>query len=265
MNLTKSIRYDLADKLMIKAIEKHAEPMGAEAERLNNALEAAHRAHLVALMPEVPPSRYAALIQAGVFAYTTSGTETIYYPVRREDGPLTTRSESPGTAIIGKVSDHVRDLLRSSTLKGSEWAKFFSCFDVTCYSHNMEARLEMEPRLSCTLPDFRGRHHVRMDALEPENIGGWSKESVTHLQAVAPIYEQAKSLATAAAEVFRQGLEYREEVMDLLQACKTDKQLRELFPEAADLLPAPMVKQQALVPTELAAKVRKQLKEGVPV
>jgi hypothetical protein len=265
MNLTKAIRTELAEKLMIKAIEKHADPMGAEAERLNNALETAHRARLAAAMPEVPPSRYAALIQAGILAYTASGAETIYYPVRREDGSLTTRSESPGQAVIGKVSEEVRDLLRGTALKGSKWAKFFHYFSVGCYSHSMEARLEMEPRLSCSLPDFKGRHYVRLDAQEPENIAGWSEESLDYMQAVEPIFEQAKKLARAAAEVFRQGLEYREEVMDLLQACKTDKQLRELFPEAASLLPAPVVKQRALVPTELAAKVRKQLKEGVPV
>ena len=265
MTLTKAIRAELADKLTIKAINKHAAKLGSEAESLGKAMEDAHRAHLLNVMPEVPPSRYSDLIRLGVFTSTLSGADNVVYPKRREDGSLTTWSESPACAKIGKVSQAEGELLKGAALKNSNWSKFFDQFSVAVYSHSSEARIYMEPRLSCTLPDFRGRSSVYLPCLEKENSDSWSESYKSYAMTMAQLLSKAGELSKKVAEILWLALKYREEVLDLLNACKTVKQLRELFPEAAALLPAPPEKIMALVPTELAAKVRKQLKEGVPV
>lgn len=264
MNLTKTIRIELAGKLAIKAIEKHAAKMGSEAERIAAALEAAHLAHLADLMPEIPQSRYPDLIRCGVVTATLTGPETVYSAQRKEDGSLSSSSENPGRAKVGKVNEDGKEWIQGSGLKNGKWSKFFDQFYVSVYSHSMEAYVYMEPKLSQSLPDFRGRSYVHLTALEPEKAGDWSDEYKRYAAAVAPLFDQIKALAKEAAEILGSAIQYRDEVLDLLQACRTDKQLRELFPEAADLLPAPAVKTKALAPIELAAKVRQRLKEGVP-
>lgn len=56
----------------------------------------------------------------------------------------------------------------------------------------------------------------------------------------------------------------RAQAMDVLQACRTSRQVEDLFPEAAKLLPQPVKNGKALAPTELAANVRNMLNQGVP-
>lgn len=265
MNLTKAIREELANDLMIKAISKHAKRLGAEAVRLNKALEEQHLLHLARIMPEVPPARYSEMIQAGLLTCTIGGAEVLYHPRRNEEGKLSSTSNDPAYAEIAKLSEEEKTCLNSSLRNSSAWSQFFSVFKVyTGYQHR-DANLEMAPKLSRTLPDFRGRSHINFCALEPENAESSSEHAKEYIQAVQPIFADAHKLSKEAAAIFAEGLAYRREVKQLLQACNTRKQLQELFPEAAALLPAPPPKRQDLAPTELAAQVRQRLREGVPV
>ena len=264
MNLTKAIREELANDLMIKAISKHAKRLGAEAVRLNKALEEQHLLHLARVMPEVPPARYAEMIQAGLLTFTISGAEVLYHPQRNEEGELSSTSNDPAHSVICKPSDEEKTCLNSSLRNNNAWSQFFSVFKVyTGYQHR-GATLEMAPKLSRTLPDFRGRSHINFCTLEPEKAESGSEHAKEYIQAVQPIFADAQALSNEAAAIFAEGLAYRREVKQLLQACKTRKQLQELFPEAAALLPAPPPKRQDLAPTELAAQVRQRLIEGVP-
>ncbi len=265
MNLTKAIRENLANDLMLKAISKHAKRLGAEAVRLNKALEDQHLRHLARVMPEVPPARYAEMIQAGLLTCTIGGAELLYHPQRNEEGKLSSTSNDPAYAEIAKLSEEEKTCLNSSLRNSSAWSQFFSVFKVyTGYQHR-GANLEMAPKLSRTLPDFRGRSHINFCALEPENAESGSEHAKEYIRAVQPIFAEAQKISTEAAAIFAEGLAYRREVKQLLQACNTRKQLQELFPEAAALLPAPPPKRQDLAPTELAAQVRQRLREGVPV
>ncbi|MCY1309652.1 hypothetical protein D9M70_597680 [compost metagenome] len=106
--------------------------------------------------------------------------------------------------------------------------------------------------------------YIRENYLEPENVDRCTPEHRELIKALIPRAKRAKELTGRMLEILEEALVYRGECLDLLNACRTRKQLEELFPEAAALLPAPEPKVKALVPTELAAKVRKQLKEGVP-
>ncbi|AVK28929.1 hypothetical protein CSB85_3712 [Pseudomonas aeruginosa] len=64
--------------------------------------------------------------------------------------------------------------------------------------------------------------------------------------------------------VVEAGLAFRSQAMDVLLACRTSRQVEDLFPEAAKLLPQPVKQDKALAPTELAANVRSMLSKGVP-
>lgn len=57
---------------------------------------------------------------------------------------------------------------------------------------------------------------------------------------------------------------FRAQAIDVLLACRTSRQVEDLFPEAAKLLPQPVKNEKALAPTELAANVRNMLNQGVP-
>ncbi|EMO9523705.1 hypothetical protein RJ634_006291 [Pseudomonas aeruginosa] len=66
------------------------------------------------------------------------------------------------------------------------------------------------------------------------------------------------------AGVIEAAIAFRAQAMSVLLACRTSRQVEDLFPEAAKLLPQPVKEERALAPTELAANVRNMLSQGVP-
>jgi hypothetical protein len=56
-----------------------------------------------------------------------------------------------------------------------------------------------------------------------------------------------------------------DEAMSVLIACTTSRQLEDLLPQAAKLVPQPAAKGQAVMPSELATKVRGMIETGIPV
>lgn len=59
-------------------------------------------------------------------------------------------------------------------------------------------------------------------------------------------------------------LNFHRKTMMVLNACRTAKQMRELFPEGAKLLPKPIERTTDLAPKELAESVTKMIQQGVP-
>lgn len=59
-------------------------------------------------------------------------------------------------------------------------------------------------------------------------------------------------------------LDFHRQTMMVLNSCRTAKQMRELFPEGAKLLPNPVERSTALAPKELAESVTKMIEQGVP-
>lgn len=59
-------------------------------------------------------------------------------------------------------------------------------------------------------------------------------------------------------------LEFHRKTMMVLSSCRTAKQMRDLFPEGAKLLPKPVERTTDLAPKELAESVTKMIQQGVP-
>lgn len=70
--------------------------------------------------------------------------------------------------------------------------------------------------------------------------------------------ERLKTILSASIAMY-------DEAMSVLLACTTSRQLEDLLPEAAKLVPQPAAKSQSVMPSELAAKVRGMIETGIPV
>lgn len=263
MSITNTLRNELATRLMLNATEKHATAIAAQIKGVVKQLEEAHRNYLLQLMPEVPPSRYSALIQAGVLACTASGADSVYFPSRNSEGVLSSDSEEVAEGTVGVIAETDARVLLELAKRHPAWSGVFEVFSMTGFTWKL--KVFVDPKLSCTLPDFRLRKYVPLTALEMENTGKYESVDLDYIMAVAPLFYEAKAVGERLAEVLREGWNYREDVLTLIYSCRTRKQLENLLPEAAALLPPLPQKRQDLAPLELAENVRKRLKEGVPV
>lgn len=75
-------------------------------------------------------------------------------------------------------------------------------------------------------------------------------------------YEECSDKLVA---ILKAAMDMYDETMSVLLACTTSRQLEDLLPEAAKLVPQPPAKSQAVMPSELAAKVRGMIETGIPV
>lgn len=264
MTLTKEIRKDLAAKLTAKAIEKHAPAMTKKVKTLNTKFTEVHARHLASLIPEVPESSWNKMIQLHTMTGRKS-VETTVYPVERDDkGRLRTHStQLGGHSSTYKVDEKVfNQLLRAMSGK---WDPVFSALEVRVASWNSQLDIrKFTPRFDRVLPAFATDHHINLRGLEPENIKEVDQLEQARIRALAPLVKQVSELSAEFMSILTQALDYHEKVSDLLDACRTEKQLADLFPEAAAMLPQRAKKAQPVVPVELAKNVRRMLAEGVP-
>ena len=73
-----------------------------------------------------------------------------------------------------------------------------------------------------------------------------------------------KAVCLRQQELITTILNFHRKTMMGLNACRTAKQMRELFPEGAKLLPKPIERTTDLAPKELAESVTKMIQQGVP-
>lgn len=263
MNLTKEIRKDLAAKITAKAIEKHAPAMSKKVKALNTKFTEVHARHLASLIPEVPESSWDRMIQKRIAASTQGGEVTVYPSERDAKGNLSSSSRYLGKLSSSyKVSEDVFNRVKRMMM--DKWTKVFECFDVRRSYHEEIAIQSFDPRFDRVLPTFGGCSRINLRGLEPENIKEVDQLEQARIRALAPLVKQVDELSAEFMSILTQALDYHEKVSDLLDACRTEKQLADLFPEAAAMLPQKVKKAQPVVPVELAKNVRRMLAEGVP-
>jgi len=264
MTLTKEVRKDLAATLTAKAIEKHAPAMAKKVKTLNTKFTEVHARHLASLIPEVPESSWDRMIQLHIMTGRKS-VEITVYPVERDDkGRLRTNSAQLGEhSSTYEVDEKVfNQLLRA--MRG-KWDPVLSALEVRVASWNSQLYIrKFTPRFDRVLPAFTADHHINLRGLEPENIKEVDQLEQARIRALAPLVKQVGELSAEFMSILTQALDYHEKVSDLLAACRTEKQLADLFPEAAAMLPQKAKKAQPVVPVELAKNVRRMLAEGVP-
>jgi len=232
-NITNAMRDKVADQLTLQAVAQHGPRIAADLAALNKQFWAHHCAAVEAL-PGLSKKHWPDLILAGAVTATASCTPTYMQP-REGKEPYEQKlvavrkiyKEDARNALVAKV-------LGSTTFQG-----------VSRY-------LERE----------RYEGHWIIDLQSP--TGGVPRLHYMERITDPALESLALLICSDLAGVIEAAVAFRDQAMSVLQACRTSRQVEDLFPEAAKLLPQPAKNTKALAPTELAASVRNMLVQGVP-
>ena len=240
MNLNKKLRSDIADQLMVKAVAHNAELLVKRMEAINKEFWAAHIENVKKVFP-VPQKQWAELIQLGL----VNGVYTVT--------PLKQPSEGDGKYSVNITGVYAyprgKHQFRAEVYEGSvEDCAYAILFDPAFSGFKAH-----------TINDSR-HHRLRLTA--PSTLP--ALEGVEKLPHCHPLVAELKSVEDDFLNVVKEAMAFRAELSSLLEACKTKKQLQELVPEAASLIPEPEKPKRQVVPVEQAEKVRKMLEKGVP-
>lgn len=262
MSLTNKIRRELSFKLAAMAVSKNVPAISTAVDSINAQFAAAHIAFVDALMPEVPRSRWPELMQQGVLKPTSGLGTTLRHPVELKDdeeGQCRYETTTLGYATTTYTTPY-KDIETLLTAMSNTRTS-------TLYlSHHGGSTLYVKfiPRYPQVLPQADSVTDINLHMLHPSRVAELTTEQRTRLESLAPLTEQAASVTKAWLDLVVSALQYRKEVYDLLCSCKNRKQLEDVFPEAAKLLPPVAPKRNEVAPAELAANVRRRLVEGVP-
>ncbi|WP_313103752.1 hypothetical protein [Stutzerimonas nitrititolerans] len=231
--ITNAMRDKVADQLTIQAVAQHGPRIAADLAALNEQFWAAHCAAVEAL-PGLSKKHWPDLIQAGAVTATAS-CEPTYMQPRKDNDP----SEQQLVTIYKHRDDDVRNTLVSKVLCSPEYA------GVTRYLERQHYHCHWVIGLKSPTGSVPRLNHMRL-------ITDPALESLALL------------ICSDLAGVIEAAVSFRAQAMSVLQACRSSRQVEDLFPEAAKLLPQPAKNNKALAPTELAASVRNMLSQGVP-
>lgn len=231
--ITNAMRDKVADKLTLQAVAKHGPRIAADLSALNEQFWAKHCAAVEAL-PGLSKKHWPDLILAGAVTATASCMPS-YMQQREGKQP----HEQKLVAVYKLWKEDARNALVAKVL-GS--------------------------------PAFEGvTRHLERERYEGHWVIGLKSPTggVPRLHAMEritdPVLESlALLVCSELAGVIEAAVAFRAAAIDVLMACRTSRQVEDLFPEAAKLLPQPVKAEQSLAPVELAASVRAMLTKGVP-
>jgi uncharacterized protein YhfF len=231
--ITNAMREKVADQLTLQAVAQHGPRIAADLAALNKQFWAKHCAAVEAL-PGLSKKHWPDLILAGAVTATASCTPTYMQP-REDNEPR----EQTLVAVYKNYKEDARNALVTKVLGASAFEGVSRYLDRERYEGHWVIGLKSHtggvPRLH-----YMGR--ITDPALE----------------------SLALLICSELAGVIDAAVAFREQAMSVLQACRSSRQVEDIFPEAAKLLPQPVKNNKALAPTELAASVRNMLSQGVP-
>lgn len=234
--ITNAMREQVANTLTLRAVAQHGHRLAIDLDVLNDKFWEIHRSKVQAL-PGLDKKHWSELIQAGAVAAIATVFPT--YKEERGEG----HSPKTRTYLAAKIyyNDEARNALVYRLLNSSafEGVKRFILAEKSGYEHGWKIHL-VSPTGS--VPRLYGIENIDDPVLD--TLAKW-------------ICKELDSVIEAAVS-------FRAQAMDVLRACRTSRQVEDLFPEAAKLLPQPVKNETALAPTELAANVRNMLSKGVP-
>lgn len=231
--ITKAMRDEVADQLTVKAIAQHGPRIAADLAALNQQFWAKHIAAVEAL-PGLSKKHWVELIQAGAVTATAS-CEPTYMQPRKDNDP----SEQQLVTIYKHRNDDARNALVSKVLGSPEFAGVARYLERQHYHCHWVIGLKSP---TGAVPRLNNMRLITDPALE----------------------SLALLICSELAGVIDAAVAFRAQAMDVLLACRTSRQVDDLFPEAAKLLPQPVKNEKALAPTEPGANVRNMLNQGVP-
>jgi len=227
--LTKEMREKVVDQLTVMAVEKHAKKLAASLGKINDEFWRRHCEAVDAVL-QIDRARWPELIQAGVL----SATSVMTPKAEGKSCPIQFYRASYNDTR-GEALEKIRRLVVLSV-------PFAPVMDHLNYDNSRTLEVRFKSR-SGSVPRLSG-----MEAL-PESSG---------------IITRARKIQADLAAVFEAALEFHQQAADVLNSCRTSRQLLDLFPEAAKLLPQPVKRNTDLAPAELVSSVRGMLKTGVP-
>jgi len=232
-SITNAMRDKVADQLTVQAVAQHGPRIAADLAALNEQFWAKHRAAVEAL-PGLIKKHWPDLILAGAVTATASCTPC-YMQSREGKDPY----EQKLVAVYKHHKEDARNALVAQVLGSSAFEGVSRYLERERYEGHWVIGLKSPtggvPRL----------HNM-------ERITDPTLETLALL------------VCTEIAGVIDAAVVFRAQAMDVLQACRTSRQVEDLLPEAAKLLPQPVKNEKALAPIELAANVRHMLTQGVP-
>lgn len=231
--ITNAMRDTVADQLTLQAVAQHGPRIAADLAALNDQFWSRHCAAVEAL-PGLDKKHWAELIQAGAVTAISNCVACVLVP--RENG-----------------DSHQRELIAVE------------------HQHAATTRNALADQIvRSTAFEGAGRY------LTPRrHYGGWNIHLISpsgsvprlkHMEILSEPVQEALALRICEdlKGVIEAAVSFRRQAMDVLLACRTSRQVEDLFPEAAKLLPQPVKNEKALAPTELATNVRNMLSNGVP-
>ncbi len=232
-SITNVMRHKVADQLTVQAVAQHGPRIAADLAALNQQFWAKHVAAVEAL-PGLSKKHWPDLILAGAVTATASCTPS-YMQQREGKEPY----EQKLVAVYKNYKEDARNALVAKVLGSPAF-------------EGVSRHLERE----------RYEGHWVIGLKSP--TGGVPR--LHYMERITdPVLESlALLICSELAGVIEAAVAFRAQAMDVLMACRTSRQVEDLFPEAAKLLPQPVKNEKALAPTELAANVRNMLNQGVP-
>ena len=233
--ITNAMRERVARQLTLQAVAQHGPRIAADLEALNRQFWAAHIARVEAL-PGLDRKHWADLILAGAVTATAS-CQITYKKQRDEDRyPVST----PFIAAQRKYNN-------------DDYNSLLACILASAAFEGVNRLLELDRHGGQSVLTI---HLIHTHGV-PRLIG---MQSITD-----PGLETLASLICGDLNnVIQSAYAFHQQALDVLAACRTSRQVEDLFPEAAKLLPQPAKQTKTLAPTELADSVRAMLKQGVP-
>lgn len=226
--ITNEMRAKVADELTVKAVSKHGQRLAKALQKLNAQYWDKHLKAVDELL-QIDRARWPELIAAGLLQATAS-----VIPRIAQKGNLasfTSRRSDSRDAVIRRL---VLNSPAYSTV--SQFVK-------------KESRYSSESDALWFISDIGSVPRLNdMELVEANEIIA---------KKAAKLHEDLKAVFDAADK-------FRSDVESILMSCRTSRQLVDLFPEAAALLPQPVKTGSELAPIELVDSVRGMLNMGVP-
>jgi hypothetical protein len=231
--ITNAMRDKVADQLTLQAVAQHGPRIAADLAALNDQFWSKHRSTVEAL-PGLSKKHWAELIQAGAVTATANCMPT-YMQSRKDNDP----SEQQLVAVHKRHKEEARNELVYKVLGSPAFEGVNRYLDRERYYGHWIIALKSP---TGAVPRLNGMQLI-----------------------TGPVQEAlALLICSELAGVIAAAVAFRTQAMNVLLACRTSRQVEDLFPEAAKLLPQPVKNNKALAPTELAANVRNMLSQGVP-
>ena len=265
MNITNSIKTELISAMVRHAAKKQAAPTAKAAKKLNELWRQLFTQLIQARIPELPPTRWAGLINDGTMK-AISGTVQVYtaHPTREKD----TVHDEVGSAVIhfdcANKSSRERDVNEDKWKQvksaiSHDWGGVLNFMYVNVRNTYVDLHWKAE---QADLPSIPGIGQILSPGTPiKEDDPRWEFSKLAY-----PLAVQSQALCKLYGDVLKAAHSMWEDLETILANVRTLKQLEKQFPEALPFLPdyTPPAARNQLADPKLVSRARQMLVEGIP-